>query len=53
MGEVWNHSLEGGCWTPHFFKRLNDWEVEIVKCFLLRLQGRRVYRDKDDNILWT
>lgn len=53
MEEVWNHPLKGGCWVPHFSKWLNDWEVGTMEWFLWRLQWRRVYRDKDDKVLWT
>ena len=52
MADVWSHS-GGGVWTPRFSKRINDWEVIEVKHLLLRLQGRRVYSDAKDQVIWT
>ena len=45
--EVWvadsqNQSNIRGCWTTNFSRHLNDWEIEIVECFLSRLQERVV-----------
>ena len=51
--DFWKHSTDGGCWAPHFSRWHNDWEVDIVECFLLRLQGRRVCRDEEDKVIWT
>lgn len=45
--EVWNHSSKGGCWAPHFTRRINNWEMDTMERFLLILHGRRVSRDKD------
>ena len=42
--------LEGEC---RFSRRLNDWEVFDVDHFLLRLQGRRVCSDVEDQVIWT
>ena len=39
-------------WALRFFRRLNDWEVFDVKRFLLG-QGRRVYSDVEDQVVWT
>ncbi|RVW29934.1 hypothetical protein CK203_100291 [Vitis vinifera] len=33
-------------------RRINDWEMENMEHFLLRLHWRRVSRAKDDEILW-
>ena len=40
-------------WALRFSRRLNDWEVFDVECFLLRLQGRRVCSDVEDQVVWT
>ena len=48
--DVWSHS-GGGVWAPRFSRRLNDWEVFDVERFLLRLQGRRVYNDVEDQVV--
>ena len=51
--EVWFSSFDGGCWAPRFSRRLNNWDVDIVEWFLLRLQGWRVCRDEEDKLVWT
>ena len=40
-------------WAPRFSRRINDWEVIEVERLLLRLQGRRVYSDVEDEVIWT
>ncbi|RVW89086.1 hypothetical protein CK203_040252 [Vitis vinifera] len=50
--DAWSHS-GGGVWALRFSRRLNDWEVFDVECFLLRLQGRRVCSDVEDQVVWT
>ena len=52
MGDVWSHA-GGGVWAPRFSRQLNDWKVFDVERFLLRLQGRRVYSDVEDQVVWT
>ncbi|RVW79072.1 Copper-transporting ATPase PAA1, chloroplastic [Vitis vinifera] len=52
VADVWSHS-EGGVWAPTFSRRINDWEVFDVEHLLLRLQGRRVYSDVEDQVIWT
>ena len=38
---------------PRFSKRLNNWEVVVMECFFQRLQGRRMCRDVDYQVVWT
>ena len=52
VADVWSHS-GGGVWAPRFSRRINDWEVIEVERLLLRLQGRRVYSDVEDEVIWT
>ncbi|RVX17861.1 hypothetical protein CK203_004391 [Vitis vinifera] len=33
--------------------QLNDWEVDIVEWFFLRLQEWRMFRDEEDTLVWT
>lgn len=33
VADVWSPSFDRGCWAPCFFRRLNDWEVDLVKSF--------------------
>ena len=40
-------------WALRFSRRLNDWEVFDVERLLLRLQGRRVHSDVEDQVIWT
>ena len=50
--DVWSHS-GGGVWAPRFSRQINDWEVFDVERLPLRLQGRRVYSDAKDQVIWT
>ena len=52
VADVWNSSIEWGGLTSCFSRPFNDWKVESVEQFLLRLQEKRVYRDEEDNVLW-
>ena len=40
--EVWDDMGEGGHWNPHFIRHLNDWELDNVEDFFLRIQGKSV-----------
>lgn len=53
MEDVWFDSINGGCWERHLFLRPNGWELDIVKQFLSRLEGRRVCKDEKDWFMWT
>ncbi|RVW25019.1 hypothetical protein CK203_114199 [Vitis vinifera] len=54
LGEGGKHSHSGGgVWAPRFSRSINDWEVIEVERLLLRLQGRRVYSDVEDEVIWT
>ena len=46
--EVPNGSFEGGCWAPHFVRLLNNWELDEVESFILRLQGKRIHNEEDE-----
>ncbi|RVW30580.1 hypothetical protein CK203_086070 [Vitis vinifera] len=49
---VWSPSSNGGCWAPCLSRRLNDWEVDLVESFFLRLQRWRVSNDEEDRLVW-
>ena len=49
---VWSPSSNGGCWAPCLSRRLNDWEVDLVEIFFLRLQRWRVSNDEEDRLVW-
>ena len=56
--DVWNPEGEGGGWTPLFSRAFNDWELDLVECFLQKIQAIRVHRDVEDksvqaHILWS
>ena len=38
---------------PHFSRRLNDWEMDLVERFFLGLQTWRVSSDKEDRLVWA
>ncbi|RVW66702.1 Origin of replication complex subunit 2 [Vitis vinifera] len=53
LGSGCMESFWRGVWAPRFSRRINDWEVIEVERLLLRLQGRRVYSDVEDEVIWT
>ena len=52
VADVWNFEGERGGWAICFSRSFNDWEVERVECFLLKIQAKRVNRDEEDRMLW-
>ncbi|RVW34312.1 hypothetical protein CK203_097811, partial [Vitis vinifera] len=48
-----NPEEERGGWTPRFSKPFNDWEMESVKRFLMKLHAKRVHSDVEDKVIWT
>ena len=52
---IWDSSLEGGSrvWNPCFSRPFNDWEMDVVESFLVRLHEKRVCGDVEDKVLWT
>ena len=51
--EVWNPVGEGDGWTPLFARAFNDWEIELVKLFLHKIQEFWVQREEEDRVIWT
>ena len=51
--DVWNPEGEGGSWTPLFSRAFNDWELELVECFLQKIQATRVHKDLEDKVIST
>ena len=47
------HSNERGVWIPNFSKPLNDRDIEIVQCFLTRLQDKVVVVEGEDKVSWV
>ncbi|RVW49042.1 hypothetical protein CK203_080976 [Vitis vinifera] len=43
----------GDGWTPLFSRTLNDWEIEMVEWFMLKIQAFRVQREDEDKVVWT
>ena len=39
-------------WTPPFLRAFNDWEVELVECFLQKIQVFKVQREVEDRMIW-
>ena len=52
MAEVWDPSVEGGNWSPHFSRAFNDWEVVLVEQLLMTIQGKRVTAELEDRVSW-
>ena len=50
--EVWDSLGEEGGWNPRFSRPFNDWEVDLVERFLSTIQGKRVFMDSKDRMLW-
>ena len=46
-------SNERGVWIPNFSKPLNDRDIEIVQCFLTRLQDKVVVVEGEDKVSWV
>ena len=42
VSDVWNPNSVGDGWTPLFSMAFNDWEIEIVERFMLKIQAFRV-----------
>ena len=53
VADVWNPEGDGGGWTPLFSGVFNDWELELMECFLQKIQAVRVHRDVEDRVMWT
>ena len=52
VADLWNQSNFSGCWTPSFSRNLNDWEIDVVERFLLRLQDKKVNGGVEDKVIW-
>ena len=50
---MWNPDGVGDGWTPLFSRTLNDWEIEMVEWFMLKIQAFRVQREDEDKVVWT
>ena len=53
MSDVWNPEGDGIGWTSLFFRAFNDWEIELVERFMLKIQAFRVQREEEDRVFWT
>ncbi|KAL6349617.1 hypothetical protein AAG906_035778 [Vitis piasezkii] len=40
-------AIRGG-WNPSFSRLLNDWEIEMMECFLSRIQDKVVVEERED-----
>ena len=53
VSDVWSpNNVEDG-WTPLFSRAFNDWEIEMVERFMLKIQAFRVQREDEDKVVWT
>ncbi|RVW90343.1 Heterogeneous nuclear ribonucleoprotein Q [Vitis vinifera] len=51
--DVWNPDGVRDGWTPLFSRAFNDWEIEMVERFMLKIQAFRVQREDEDKVVWT
>ncbi|RVW92306.1 putative ribonuclease H protein [Vitis vinifera] len=51
--DVWSPNDVGDGWTPLFSRAFNDWEIEMVERFMLKIQAFRVQREDEDKVVWT
>ena len=50
---MWNQDGVGDGWNLLFSRALNDWEIEMVERFMLKIQAFRVQREDEDKVVWT
>ena len=50
---MWNPDGVGDGWNLLFSRALNDWEIEMVGQFILKIQAFRVQREDEDKVVWT
>ena len=53
VAEISNPEDARGSWTHRFSRALNDWELDYVERFLLKIQTTRIHRDVGDKVIWT
>ena len=53
VADLWVHSSIGGEWNPSFSRPLNDWEFEMMECFLLGIQDKVVVDEREDDVFWV
>ena len=54
VADLWEQrerEREGG--GGDFAKNLNDWELDSMEMFLLKLQGHLVNREQNDKVVWN
>ena len=52
VSDVWNPDSDGEGWTPLFSRAFNDWKIEMVECFIFKIQAFRVQREDEDRVVW-
>ncbi|RVW27973.1 Isoamylase 1, chloroplastic [Vitis vinifera] len=51
-GQVLERQMGDG-WDPSFSRPLNDLEIEMVECFLSRIQDKAVIEEREDEVFWA
>ena len=51
VSDVWNLDGDGDGWTHLFSRAFNDWEIEMVEHFMLKIQAFRVQREDEDRVV--
>ena len=50
VSDVWNLDSDGEGWAPLFSRAFNDWEIEMVERFMLKIKAFKVQRE--DEVEW-
>ena len=52
MAELWEGSGSKGGWNFRFERSFNDWELDIVQCFICTVSSKRLNHLIRDSLLW-
>lgn len=53
VADLWEQREGGGDWNFRFARNLNDWELDTMERFLLKLQGQLVNREEEEaRVVW-
>lgn len=52
VADLWDYTTVEGTWKPVFCRSLNDWELDEIQNFFIRLSTSRVNQQKRDRLVW-
>ncbi|RVW95972.1 putative ribonuclease H protein [Vitis vinifera] len=53
VADCWDSIRDAGGWYPCFSRPFNDWEMEAEVSLLSLLQGKRLFVEMEDRVLWN